>query len=157
MRDEITYVFPNFNGVSVEVWEWINNFLSQFAGHVTVCACGICVKSVGSAWTNFKCQILIEFRTELGSETAEPSSVEEFLSAFEFKTSFTGTFSCKSHFDQFRGNILHCIVQLDPSWWRHQMDCPRYWPFVRGIHRSPVNSPHKGQWHGALMFYLICV
>ena len=34
---------------------------------------------------------------------------------------------------------------------------PRYWPFVRGIHRSPVNSPHKGQWHGALMFSLICV
>ena len=33
---------------------------------------------------------------------------------------------------------------------------PRYWPFVRGIHRSPVNSPHKGQWHGALMFSLIC-
>ena len=29
---------------------------------------------------------------------------------------------------------------------------PRYWPFVRGIHRSPVNSPHKGQWRGALMF-----
>ena len=22
---------------------------------------------------------------------------------------------------------------------------PRYWPFVRRIHRSPVNSPHKGQ------------
>ena len=34
---------------------------------------------------------------------------------------------------------------------------PRYWPFVRGIHRSPVNSPHKGQWRGALMFSLICV
>ena len=33
---------------------------------------------------------------------------------------------------------------------------PRYWPFVRGIHRSPVNSPHKGQWRGALMFYLVC-
>ena len=32
----------------------------------------------------------------------------------------------------------------------------RYWPFVRGIHRSPVNSPHKGQWRGALMFYFIC-
>ena len=37
--------------------------------------------------------------------------------------------------------------------WRH---FPRYWPFVRGIHRSPVNSPHKGQWRGALMFPLIC-
>ena len=33
---------------------------------------------------------------------------------------------------------------------------PRYWPFVRGIHRSPVNSPHKGQWRGALVFSLIC-
>ena len=33
---------------------------------------------------------------------------------------------------------------------------PRYWPFVRGIHRSPVNSPHKGQWRRALMFSLIC-
>ena len=33
----------------------------------------------------------------------------------------------------------------------------RCWPFVREIHRSPVNSPHKGQWRGALMFSLICV
>ena len=38
--------------------------------------------------------------------------------------------------------------------WKH---FPRYWPFVRGIHRLPVNSPHKGQWRGALMFSLICV
>ena len=35
-------------------------------------------------------------------------------------------------------------------------NCQRYWPFVWGIHRSPVNSPHKGQCHGALMFSLIC-
>ena len=33
---------------------------------------------------------------------------------------------------------------------------PRYWPFARGIHRSSVNSPHKGQWRGALMFSMIC-
>ena len=33
---------------------------------------------------------------------------------------------------------------------------PRYWLFWRGIHRSAVNSPHKGQWHGTLMFSLIC-
>ena len=33
---------------------------------------------------------------------------------------------------------------------------PRYWPFVGGIHWSPVNSPHKGQWRRALMFSLIC-
>ena len=32
--------------------------------------------------------------------------------------------------------------------WKH---FPRNWPFVRGIHRSSVNSPHKGRWRGALM------
>ena len=34
---------------------------------------------------------------------------------------------------------------------------PRYWPYVREIHRSPVNSPHKGLWRGALMFSVKCV
>ena len=33
---------------------------------------------------------------------------------------------------------------------------PRYWLFVQGIHRSPVNYPKKGRWHEALMFSLIC-
>ena len=33
--------------------------------------------------------------------------------------------------------------------WEH---FPRYWPFEQGIHRSPVNSLHKGQW----LFSLIC-
>ena len=37
--------------------------------------------------------------------------------------------------------------------WKH---LPLYWPFVRGIHRSPINSPHKSQWRGAFMFSLIC-
>ena len=37
--------------------------------------------------------------------------------------------------------------------WRH---FPRYWLFVRGINRWPVNSPHKGQWRGAFMFSLAC-
>ena len=32
--------------------------------------------------------------------------------------------------------------------WKH---FPRYWPFVRRIHRSLMNSPHIGQWCGALM------
>ena len=38
--------------------------------------------------------------------------------------------------------------------WKH---FPHNWPFVRGIQRSPVNSPHKGQWRGALMLSLIWV
>ena len=42
----------------------------------------------------------------------------------------------------------------DVTKWKHFP--PRNWPFVRGIHRRPVNSPHKGQWRRALMFSLIC-
>ena len=54
--------------------------------------------------------------------------------------------------DYARDDINWCIVHDDVIKWKH---FPRYWPFVRGIHRSPVNSPHKGQWRGALMFTLI--
>ena len=32
--DEITYPFPNFNGGTVEVWEWISNFMPDFTRHV---------------------------------------------------------------------------------------------------------------------------
>ena len=37
--------------------------------------------------------------------------------------------------------------------WKH---FPCYWLLVPGIQRPPVNSPHKGQGRGALMFSLIC-
>ena len=49
---------------------------------------------------------------------------------------------------------FHITEAWDVIKWKH---FPRYWPFVQGIHRSPVNSPHKGKWRGALMFSLICV
>ena len=32
---------------------------------------------------------------------------------------------------------------------------PHYWPFVRGIHRSPVDSPHTGPFMPS--FYISCV
>ena len=50
---------------------------------------------------------------------------------------------------------LSAEIILKYCWIDLQHDFPRYWPLVRGIHRSPLNSPHKGQWLGALMFSLI--
>ena len=50
-------------------------------------------------------------------------------------------------------NYTCILLHDDVIKWKH---FPRYWPFVRGIHRSPANAPHKGQWRGALMFSLIC-
>ena len=63
------------------------------------------------------------------------------------------TVSCFPLHSIFRISRSVWIVHDDVIKWKH---LPRYWPFVRGIHRSPVNSPHKGQWRGALMFCLIC-
>ena len=50
-------------------------------------------------------------------------------------------------------HAINFIIHDDVIKWN---PFPRHWPFVRGIHRSPVNSPHKGQWRGALVFSLIC-
>ena len=52
----------------------------------------------------------------------------------------------------FRRKWLH--RKKKKSWWRQHLS--RYWPFVRGIHRLPVDSSHKGQWRRALVFPLIC-
>ena len=50
-----------------------------------------------------------------------------------------------------RLNLL--VIMITSSNGKH---FPRYLPFVRGIHRSPMNYTHKVQWRRALMFSLIC-
>ena len=55
----------------------------------------------------------------------------------------------------------YLYTEMTPGYWQHDgvikwKHFSRYWPFVRGIHRWPVDSPHKGQWRRALMFSLIC-
>ena len=59
-----------------------------------------------------------------------------------------------------QGITLKCVRTTEFKPWMHDdvikwKHFPRNWPFVREIHRSPVNFPHKGQWRGALMFSLI--
>ena len=51
--------------------------------------------------------------------------------------------------------IAYSWLHDDAIKWKH---FPRYWNGeFTGIHRSPENSPHKGQWRGTLTFSLICV
>ena len=68
------------------------------------------------------------------------------------KTRHTAIISCCSYTSHI---YCHHLLKYhdDVIKWKH---FPRNWPFVRGIHRSPVNSTHKGQWRGALMFPFIC-
>ena len=44
------------------------------------------------------------------------------------------------------------------SWWGHQMETfSALLAICAGNSPVPMNSPHKGQWRGVLMFSLICV
>ena len=70
---------------------------------------------------------------------------------FESKRFFSLKFIGITKHDK-RGYV-YCYAHDDVMKWKH---FPRSWSLVRGIHRSPVNSPHKGQWRGALMFSMIC-
>ena len=51
---------------------------------------------------------------------------------------------------------IYAHLQINAAWWRHQMETFSALLALRGIHRPPVNSPHKGQWRRAMMFSLIC-
>ena len=48
---------------------------------------------------------------------------------------------------------IRVLLYDDVIKWKH-FQC--HWPFVRGIHRLPVDSPHKSQCRGALIFSLKC-
>ena len=48
------------------------------------------------------------------------------------------------------------VVLCRGTWWRHQMETfSALLALCAGTSPVPMNSPHKGQWHGALMFSLI--
>ena len=55
--------------------------------------------------------------------------------------------------------ILHQRLKMTGAWhyawWRHQIEL-FFALLALCAGNSPVNSPHKGQWRGALMFSLIC-
>ena len=54
--------------------------------------------------------------------------------------------------------VVRSFISSLNAWWRHQMEAfSALLAICAGIHRSPVNTPHKGQWRGALMFPLIRV
>ena len=81
--------------------------------------------------------------------------VKLFSASPQFNKANKGPCSTIIHPRQWLPTILECLESDhdDVIKWKY---FPRNWPFVRRIHRSPVNSTHKGQWRGVLMFSLIC-
>ena len=74
----------------------------------------------------------------------------ECLGQHIYDSKSTSTPQCHGH----HMTVCYSIDLDDVIKWKH---FPRYWPFVRGIHRSPVPGKRSVKWRGALMFSLICV
>ena len=49
--------------------------------------------------------------------------------------------------------LQKAVYHEDFMKWKH---FPYDWPFAWGNHRWPMDSPHEGQWRGALVFSLMC-
>ena len=57
----------------------------------------------------------------------------------------------------FTCNSIHPLSGMEVAWWRHQMETfSALLAICAGNSPIPVNSPHKGQWCGTLIFSLIC-
>ena len=78
-----------------------------------------------------------------------PSKQHELLT-HEWATRTIWAYALQQQTNNNNNNLYH----FSP-WWRHQMETlSALLPFVRVIHRLPVDSPHKGQWRGGLIFDL---
>ena len=54
--------------------------------------------------------------------------------------------------------LLETVSWAENTWWCHQMETfSALLALCAGNSPVPVNSPHNGQWRGALLFTLICV
>ena len=114
------------------MYRWSYELNTRFALHC------IAIISPGSLRANFTLA-LPSFLNRLNSNCTGPYCME-FYRRLSARLQYLHYVSKRTHDDVIK--------------WKH---FPRYWPFVRRIHRSPVNSSHKGQWRGALMFSLICI
>ena len=87
---------------------------------------------------------MVKFGHHICTELVHDSVLNEKVNASRLSHQLIGVLCCNRASRSSHDDVIK---------WKH---FPRNWPFVWGIHRSPVNSPRKGQWRGALMFTLIC-
>ena len=126
MWNEITYPFLNFNGATIAI-----------ASRVVDSRHTISLPSPGVSGSLFS----EVFVTATGLATScwkfiharDRSNPQEYIICTAWRQKYTSEIHLST--------VKSWFFFDDVIKWKH---FPRYWPFVRGIHRSPVNSPHKG-------------
>ena len=149
LRDEIIYPFPNFNGIIQIRW-------SRDCFYLPALIRQHFYTKMGATWVSFTQVIYINRYENYTFKITVKSPRGQWVTLSIITMCLNITHKSYSHISQ--GLMSQGKAGMwghdDVIKWKHFL---HYWPFVQGIHRSPVNSPHKGQWPGALMFSLICV
>ena len=160
MWNEINYPFLSLSGVPVEVWEWISNFISHFIGSMVTYP----------RWSQSQSGVLIEwspvyvcFRGKsLPSKMAYRQNI--YCCGIWQVTTLVWCYPCSctrgavqlsntswehygdviigamaSHITSL--TIVYSTVYSGADQRKHQSSASL--AFVRGIHRLPVNTPHK--------------
>ena len=96
------------------------------------------------------CPIIVEGMGELRVYIRD---IRQFTLSFTVYQKFYALYGWR--FAVFCYGLVFCY-RFGSSWWRHQIETfSALLALCAGNSPVPVNSPHKGQWRGALMFYLI--
>ena len=118
---------------------------------VCVCLCLVFIFILSTGALSYKILFFQISTNALATHVYTEESVPTFSMATHARVTVHGrATSVISVRVSMEGNLqIHIVTSSNGTF-------PRYWPFVRGIHRSLVNSPHEGQWRGTLKFSLIC-
>ena len=143
--DEITISFPNINGFTVEISAWISNFIPNFIMDEIIYPCWDLSESLLVKWAT---EVVIHSKTAMFSNrlrlVVKANVLKPSVSRLEFRIVY------KHYSDVIMGALVSQITSVsivystvcsgtDPR--KHQSSASL--AFVRGIHREPVNSPHK--------------
>ena len=83
--------------------------------------------------------------------------VKTSVNSYPFHTQIMIVWSKSCSFYREYHNSWNCNKIIFHTWWRNQMETfSALLALCAGKSPDPVNSPHKDQWRGALMFSLIC-
>ena len=98
------------------------------------------VAVLGTNVRNFRCRFNVDIPSYYYKNQYKNIHCKDKTHEYEYTYLYNGNLYSWMHIQLNRTEIDRYLD--DVIKWKHS---PRNWPFVRGIHRSPVNSPHKGQ------------
>ena len=135
----MTYPIPNFNGCTVEVWDWMNNFIPHFTMTVITYPCWNESYFISVKWAKFHENFFSNTVTLLDLSEAPFSDRDELDQQLDYHYDDVITGTIASQITSL--TVVYSIVYSDADQRKHQSSASL--AFVQGIHRRPVNSPHK--------------